>query len=201
MVQSMSFRDLFEFESRLEGFTGAPYVVVTDCCTHALELVMRYDRVRRVRMPARTYVSVPQMLQRLDISFGMTDEIWSGEYQFLGTRIWDSARRLERDMYRTGQIQCVSFGHSKPMNLGRGGAVLLDDARAYHWLSRARSDGRDLAVEPWWNQNEFDPGWHYCPTIELCRLGILKLENFPGSITHQEYPDLRQITFKPLTIS
>ena len=197
----MSFQALFEFEARLAEFTGAPYVVVTDCCTHALELVMRHDRVRRVRMPARTYISVPQMLQSLDISFGMTDEIWHGEYQFLGTRIWDSARRLERGMYRAGQIQCVSFGHSKPLYLGRGGAVLLDDARAYQWLSRARSDGRDLAVEPWWSQNHFDQGWHYCPTLELCDLGLQKLANFQGAVTHQDYPDLRQIRFRHLTIS
>jgi dTDP-4-amino-4,6-dideoxygalactose transaminase len=197
----MSFRALFEFEAKLAEFTGAPYVVVTDCCTHALELVMRYDRVRRVRMPARTYISVPQMLQGLGISFGMTDEIWHGEYQFLGTRIWDSARRLERGMHRPGQIQCLSFGHSKPLQLGRGGAVLLDDDKAYQWLSRARSDGRDLAVEPWWSQNHFDQGWHYCPTLELCELGSQRLKDFQGAVTHQDYPDLRQITMQHLTIS
>ena len=41
----MSFQTLFEFEQALARYTGAPYVVVTDCCTHAMELAMRYDRV------------------------------------------------------------------------------------------------------------------------------------------------------------
>ena len=126
----MSFQALFEFEARLSEFTGAPYVVLTDCCTHALELAMRHDGVRRTRFTARTYISIAQMLNRLDISFGMTDETWRGEYQFHATRIWDSARRLEPGMYRSGAIQCISFGYSKPLQLGRGGAVLLDDARA-----------------------------------------------------------------------
>ena len=199
MVHTVNYRDIFEFEARLAEFTGAPYVVLTDCCTHALELVMRYDNVRRTRFTARTYISVPQMLNRLDIGFGMTDETWQGEYQFHATRIWDSARRLEPGMYRPSAVQCISFGHSKPLNLGRGGAVLLDDAKAYAWLSRARSDGRDLAMEPWWSQSEFDPGWHYCPTLELCKLGIQKLGAFQGSITHQDYPDLRRLDIKSLT--
>jgi dTDP-4-amino-4,6-dideoxygalactose transaminase len=201
MVHSITYRDLFEFEARLAEFTGARHAVVTDCCTHALELAMLYDQVRRTRMTARTYVSVPQMMNRIGVSFGMTDEIWQGEYQFLGTRIWDSARRLQRGMYRSGQMQCVSFGHSKPMHLGRGGAVLLDDTRAYQWLSLARSDGRDLAVDPWWSQIDFGQGWHYCPSLELCRAGIQRLADFDGAITHQDYPDLREIRFRHLTIS
>lgn len=195
----MSFQALFEFESRLSEFTHAPYVVLTDCCTHALELIMRYDGVRRTRFTARTYISIAQMLNRLDISFGMTDETWQGEYQFHATRIWDSARRLEPGMYRSGAVQCISFGHSKPLQLGRGGAVLLDDAKSYQWLSRARSDGRDLAVEPWSSQPEFDAGWHYCPTLELCELGIQRLASFSGGVTHQDYPDLRNLSIKSLT--
>jgi dTDP-4-amino-4,6-dideoxygalactose transaminase len=195
----MSFRSLFEFEARLAEYTGAPYVVVTDCCTHAIELAMRYDGVRRTRFSARTYISIPQMLNGLDIGFGMTDEVWQGEYQFHATRIWDSARRLEPAMYRVGAMQCVSFGHTKPLNLGRGGAVLLDDVRAYSWLSKARADGRDLAVDPWWSQLEFSAGWHYCPTLELCELGIKRLESFAGAVTHQDYPDLRNLSIKCLT--
>lgn len=195
----MSFQALFEFESRLSEFTGAPYVVVTDCCTHAIELSMRYDGVRRTRFTARTYISVPQMLSRLDVVFGMTDETWQGEYQFHATRIWDSARRLERGMYRAGSIQCVSFGHTKPLHLGRGGAVLLDDQQAYDWLSLARSDGRDLAINPWWSQSTFPQGWHYCPTLELCHQGIDRLSAFPGGVTHQDYPDLRRLNIKSLT--
>jgi dTDP-4-amino-4,6-dideoxygalactose transaminase len=192
----MSFSPLFEFESRLAEYTGAPYAVVTDCCTHAIELCLRYDAVRRTRFTAFTYLSVPQLMHRLDISYGLTDETWQGEYQFHNTRIWDSARRLEPGMYRSGQLQCLSFGHSKPMHLGRCGAVLTDDHRAYQWLSQARSDGRDLAVSPWIDQKTFGVGWHYCPTIEICQLGLEKLPITKPQSQRVTYPDCREIIIK-----
>lgn len=192
----MSFQPLFEFEAQLAEYTGAPYAVVTDCCTHAIELCMRYDQVRRTRFTAFTYLSVPQLMHQLEISYGLTDETWQGEYQFHGTRIWDSARRLEPAMYRPGQIQCLSFGHSKPLELGRCGAILTDDDRAYVWLSRARSDGRDLAVSPWIEQKTFQQGWHYCPTLETCRQGIEKLPTIEPQCQRVEYPDCREVIIR-----
>ena len=38
---------IFEFEKRLAEYTGAPYVVTTDCCTHALELCIRWYKRRQ----------------------------------------------------------------------------------------------------------------------------------------------------------
>ena len=35
-----------EFEKALAKYTGAPYAIMTDCCTHAIEMCLRYDRVR-----------------------------------------------------------------------------------------------------------------------------------------------------------
>jgi hypothetical protein len=192
----MTFQILFEFEARLAEYTGAPHAVVTDCCTHAIELCLRYDQVRRTRFTAFTYISVPQLMHRLGITYGLTDETWQGEYQFSGTRIWDSARRLEPGMYRAGTMQCLSFGHGKPMTLGRCGAVLLDDARAYAWLSRARSDGRDLAVAPWQDQQQFDTGWHYCPTLETCERGLDLLATVIPQCQTVQYPDCRELEFK-----
>jgi dTDP-4-amino-4,6-dideoxygalactose transaminase len=192
----MNFQSLFEFEARLAEYTGAPYVVLTDCCTHAIELCMRYDCVRRTRFTAFTYVSIPQLMCRLDIGYGLTDETWQGEYQFYGTRIWDSARRLEPGMYRPGQMQCLSFGHSKPLHLGRCGAVLTDDKQAYNWLSRARSDGRDLAISPWIDQQIFGMGWHYCPTLEICQLGLERLSTVKPQNQHVTYPDCRRVIIR-----
>ena len=63
----------------------------------------------------------------------------SREYPFENTRIWDSARRLEKDMYREGTMQCLSFGHGKPLHIGRGGAILLDDVVAYDTMLAQRS--------------------------------------------------------------
>jgi hypothetical protein len=130
----------------------------------------------------------------LGIQFTLTDERWQGEYRFHGTNIWDSARRLEPGMYQSGQIQCLSFGNTKPMPLGKAGAILLDDAEAYRNLSLMRSDGRDLAISPWIDQKHFTPGWHYCPTLETCEAGIHNLKIVIPQYQTVTYPDCRKIS-------
>ena len=191
----MSFKILFDFELALAEYTGAPYVVVTDGCTHAIELCMRFEIVRYCEFTPFTYLSIPQLMHQLDISYHYRPEYWSsaGEYRFHNTRIWDSARRLEHGMYRPGQLQCLSFGHGKPLQLGKGGAILLDNEADYLALSCMRSDGRDLRISPWQNQKIINQGFHYCPTLETCADGIAGLKNIKASITQQEYPDLRKI--------
>lgn len=192
----MTYDQLWRFEQQLAAFTGAPYVVATDGATHAIELAMRYDAVRECRFTCYTYLSIPQVMHHLGIEYRMQPLPWAGEYQFLDTRIWDSARRLERHMYRPGQVQCLSFGPGKPLHLGRAGAIITDDLDFYHWASLARSDGRDLRIAPWQQQQEFGPGWHYCPSLELCEKGAQMLESFSGGITAHKYPDCRNITIE-----
>jgi len=195
----MSFDKILKFERALAEFTGAPYAIMTDCCTHALELCFRYDRVEFCAFTPFTYLSIPMLMHRLKIKFVYeTDGTqWVGEYRFRKTRIWDSARRLERNMYRPGQIQCLSFGHGKPLHIGRGGAILLDDAEAYHAILQQRYDGRDLTISPWETQKTFKVGYHYKPTIEEAEQGLALLEGVkelnpvPQFVA---YPDLRQIT-------
>jgi dTDP-4-amino-4,6-dideoxygalactose transaminase len=195
----MTFELLFEFEKSLAEFTGAPYAVVTDCCTHAIELCMRYEQVRSCKFTPFTYLSIPMLMHRLDIEYTYLDEScqsWQGEYQFIGTRIWDSARKVMPRMYRAGQMQCLSFSRTKPLNLNGGGAILLDDHKAYETLSRWRSDGRDLHMHPWERQQIFDVGYHYCPKLELCDRGLHQLKTFAGEITQHKYPDCRLIVIR-----
>jgi dTDP-4-amino-4,6-dideoxygalactose transaminase len=191
----MSFKALFDFESALAEYTGAPYVVVTDGCTHAIELCMRYEQVKECQFSAYTYLSVPMALTHLGIEYTMINESWTGEYQFKNTRIWDSARRLERNMYRTGAMQCLSFGWTKPLQIGKIGAILLDDPEAYCVMSRQRSDGRDLNI-PWEKETDLILGWHYCPTLELCVKGLELLPNIEPKAQPGIYPDCRKIPFK-----
>jgi dTDP-4-amino-4,6-dideoxygalactose transaminase len=194
----MSFQALFDFEQRLAEYTGAPYAVVTDGCTHALELCFRLDRITYTEFTAFTYISIPQLMHKLNISYQLQSDYWYtiGEYHFRGTNTWDSARRLEPGMYRAGQKQCVSFGHGKPLQLGKCGAILLDSKAKYLALSRMRSDGRDLSIVPWQDQISFEEGYHYCPTLETCQLGIEQLPNITKHITQQQYPDCRTIVIK-----
>lgn len=188
------FEKIAEFERALAAYAGAPYAIMTDCCTHAIELCLRNDRVARTRFTAFTYLSVVMTMHKLGIAYGLTGEQWQGEYHFHGTRIWDSARRLEPNMYRSGQLQCLSFGHSKPLEIGHGGAILLDDAELAQRLGRMRYDGRDLAITPWQSQGTFDIGYHYRPAIEDAELGLVKLPAIQPQCQSVEYPDCRLIS-------
>lgn len=191
------FEKIIEFETQLAKFTGAPYAIMTDCCTHAIELCMRYDRVEFCAFTPYTYLSIPMLMHKLDIKYAYEvgdPAQWVGEYRFRKTRIWDSARRLENNMYRPGQIQCLSFGHDKPLPIGRGGAILLDDATAYKALLQMRYDGRDLTISPWIAQQEFRVGYHYKPTIEEAERGLELLNNYTGQAPREVvYPDCRQM--------
>ena len=199
------FDKIFEFEKKLAEYTGAPYAIMTDCCTHALELCFRYDKITDCTFTPYTYLSIPMIMHKLGIDYNyFPDHLphrqqWVGEYKFEATRIWDSARRLEKSMYREGQMQCLSFGHTKPLHIGRGGAILLDDKAAYEKLIRMRYDGRDLSISPWQEQKEFEVGYHYKPTPEEATQGLALLQGlkeFPVKPQFVQYPDLRNIIIK-----
>lgn len=190
----MTFDTILEFENQLAEYTGAPYAIMTDCCTHAIEMCLRYKKVQRVQFTAYTYLSIPMTMHKLGIEYELVPEKWTGEYRFYGTDIWDSARRLERGMYRAGMMQCLSFGHNKPLQIGHGGAILLDDYEAYDILLQQRYDGRDLRFSPWQAQQTFMVGYHYRPTIEDAQLGLIKLRDIDELPKYHQYPDLRDIT-------
>jgi dTDP-4-amino-4,6-dideoxygalactose transaminase len=197
------FDKIQQFETALAEFTGAPYAIMTDCCTHAIELCLRYDKITDCGFTPFTYLSVPMTMHKLGINYWYhPDHLphrqqWIGEYKFEFTRIWDSARLCRRNMYRAGSMQCLSFGHGKPLQIGRGGAILLDDEEAYRTILRQRYDGRDLAISPWQEQKHFSVGYHYRPTIEEAVQGLALLQGVmernpePVAVT---YPDLRTIT-------
>jgi dTDP-4-amino-4,6-dideoxygalactose transaminase len=190
----MSFDIIRRFEQALAEYTGAPYVIMTDCCTHAIELCLRHERPSNLSFTAYTYLSVPMLMHKLNIEYRLIPEDWTGEYQFHGSRVWDSARRLERGMYRPGAMQCLSFGHGKPLQIGRGGAILLDDAQAYDVMIQQRYDGRDLNILPWEKQQTFRVGYHYRPTIEEAERGLEMLPKVAEAPRYVKYPDCRNIT-------
>ena len=194
------FEIIKKFETALSDFTGAPYVVTTDCCTHAIELCMILDNVKSCSFSAFTYLSVLQTMHKINIEYSLIDESWTGEYHFRNTRIWDSARRLEPNMYRKGQLQCLSFGYTKPVDIGRGGAILLDSKEDYDTLRKMRYDGRDLDIVPWIDQMEFSIGYHYKLNPEECVRGIEKLKEYKTANSYTpkfiEYPDCRRVKIK-----
>jgi len=199
----MSFDKILKFERALAEFTGAPYAIMTDCCTHAIELCLRYDQVKECQLTPYTYLSLPMTLHKLGINYTYLDHEWQqwvGEYLIVGTRIWDSARRLQHNMYRPGTLTCLSFGHGKPLHISRGGAILLDDKIAYETMLQQRYDGRDLNISPWVSQKTFRIGYHYKPTIEEAEQGLALLEGVKEQNSDPKevlYPDLRNIVIIP----
>jgi dTDP-4-amino-4,6-dideoxygalactose transaminase len=203
MITLKDFNDPFDaiaqFEKEIAEFTGAPYCVTTDCCTHALEIVFRLLGTKKVTFPSKTYLSVPMLMHKLGIEYELLDEHWRGEYRFGRTNVWDSARGFKEGMYQEGQIHCVSFGMTKPIDIGRGGCILTDSKELYEAASRMRYDGRDIFAyqgQPWKNQQEFSVGYHYYLRPEECVQGLNKLRN--QEFTEQlekfyNYPDCRDL--------
>lgn len=191
------FEKIKKFEKALSKFTNAPYVITTDCCTHAIELCLLHDNIQSCSFTAFTYLSIPQVMKKLSIQYTLTDERWITEYQFHNTRIWDCARRLEPNMYVPERLMCLSFGYGKPLDIGRGGAILTDSAHDYNVLSKMRYDGRDLSILPWESQEIFTQGYHYKLNPEECRQGLKKLKKYIKNKNFvsktKKYPDCRDI--------
>jgi len=188
-----------KFEQALAEFTGAPYVVATDCCTHAIELCFRLLDIKACSLPAHTYVSVPQTLRLLGVDYDWDFCMWLGEYRFKETPVWDSARMLRPGMYRAGQYQCLSFGPGKPLDNTRGGAVLLDNEEHYKRLKQMSNDGRDLSFARWQEQETFKQGYHYMMRIEEAESAMTKLQAYQArgqfAPEYKPYPDCRQLKF------
>jgi hypothetical protein len=134
-----------------------------------------------ISIPQYTYVGVPQSVLNAGFRVAFRDQDWSGCYQLMPLPIWDYARRFTSDMYRKGEMQCVSFHPTKILGLsGYGGAVLHDNDDADEWLRRSRFDGRKEGVPP--KDDEFTRGFHcYLPpptaTEGLKRLKLLPPHN------------------------
>lgn len=197
-------RDIVDiFERELSSYTGAPNVVLTDCCTNAIFLSLYYEHriIGRafddpLEIPAQTYVSIPMVLSQLGIPFRFKAEEWSGEYKITGTNIWDSAARFTSNMFRGGaDTQCLSFQIKKQLPIGRGGAILTENEDFARWAKLASYDGRDLKT-PYDSPNHVTGlGWHMYMTPEDAARGILLLNDQPATnsdtMTSSHYPDLR----------
>jgi len=185
-----------EFEEQLCMYTGAPYVVGVDCGTSALYLAIRHEVARiayppQVHIPARTFRSVPVILRECgcDVVFQpVIGTTLRGAYRLNPLLVWDCALRFTWGMYQPGTLMCLSFtGHRKRLRLGRGGAILTDDAKAAAWFSKAR-----------WGHHGCRPCWmppmiaalgvqlmRGCWDAEWKPLDFEDIEN--------EYPDLREL--------
>lgn len=189
------------FENKVAQFTGAPYAVAVDCCTHAIELALAYEfyceritKWQKIVIPENTYCSVPQLLRRWFASVTTEPLQWEGMYQIKGTRVIDSAVRWENGMYQPFYLQCLSFQIKKPIPIGRGGVILCSSLEEYQWLKLASYDGRDLNTPYDSHDHVKFPGYHYYMTPEDAARGIIlmdeiKFEGITG--TWKNYPVIK----------
>lgn len=183
------------FERKVAAFAGSRYAVAVDSCSHGLFLCMKYLGVTgTVKIPRRTYVSVPMQVVHAGAQVEFVDHAWQGSYRLDPWPITDAAMLWRPGMYTEGMF-VISFQIKKRICIGRGGMILLDDAEAYDWLSRARHDGRTPG-QPHAEDRITHMGWHYYMTPEDAARGILLMDavgHVPAAADHTHYPDVSRL--------
>ena len=151
----------------------------------------------KVSFSAKTYLSVLMIMHKVGVNYTLEDMPWRDAYIFKVSNIWDCARYFKKDMYLPGAIQCISFGRTKPLELGRGGCILTDNKELYKRASRMRYDGRNIFKYVLWeSQDVFEVGYHYYLKPEDCVNGLnyLAKGKFVEQLDkHFDYPNCRKI--------
>ena len=165
-----------QFENDLAKYFDAPFAVATDSCTHAIELCLRLVQPKiKITIPARTYISIPFTLIKLNLDWQFKDLDWKDYYYLGGTNIIDAAAHFDKDSYVKNSLMCLSFQHKKTLSLGRGGAILCSNKQEYNLLKRMAWDGRIHNMA--WREQDIDMiGYHYYMTPETAQLGTEKLK-------------------------
>jgi dTDP-4-amino-4,6-dideoxygalactose transaminase len=189
-------KEIIEFENLIRDYYGSRYAIAVDCCTHALELCLRYTKPIFSTSPKHTYLSVPMTFMKLNIPFTWNHDDWQDYYYLGNTNIVDAAVYWKQDGYIPGTFMCLSFQFKKHLNLGRGGMILLDDKKAYDVLSKTRYDGRDITI-PWAEQDIELLGYHYYMTPETAAKGITEFDRVkdipPKRWSNENYIDISKM--------
>jgi|TARA_B100000287_G_scaffold137994_1_gene129951 dTDP-4-amino-4,6-dideoxygalactose transaminase len=191
----MSFAKVTEFENKVSEFFGAPYGIAVDCCTHGVELCLRYTNAKSMSSPNRTYLSIPFLSQKLNIDLIWKNYDWE-DYYYVTDKIIDAAVLWEKDSYIPNTFMCISFQFQKHLSLGRGGIILTDDKPSAIELKKMSYDGR-LPDIPWREQNISSIGYHYYMAPEIAEIGLNKLDKAintkPKKWSVNEWPDLTKM--------
>jgi len=192
----MNFGIVEDFEKKIAEFYGSKYAVAVDCCTHAIELCLRYTQAVDVTFPSRTYISIPFLGEKLNLRWTWDEKEWKDYYYIGNTNIVDAAVLWKKDSYIPGTLMCLSFQFQKHLSLGRGGMILLDDAFSANRLKEMSYDGR-VPDTPWREQNISSMGYHYYMTPETALRGLDLLEEAKERTPRQwvitDWPDLKNM--------
>ena len=172
-----------DFEDVIARYTGSPYAVAIDNQTNALFLCLTYFKKEGtvITIPSRTYMSVPCAIIQAGykVKFdknhpNINGSMLKGAYQLDPLPIWDSALSFHKDMYEKKQFMCLSFsGPHKYLKLGKGGMILTDDEKAYHWLKKARYNGRNEINHL--SDNFTMLGWNFYLLPDIASRGLVQM--------------------------
>lgn len=181
-----------DFESALCEYSGARFAVAVNSCTAAILLTCKWFAPMEIRIPAKTYCSVPMAIISAGHKVRFDNRSWQGEYWLGGLPVLDSARRFTSGMHYPDTYRCVSFSSSKILGIEQGGAILHDNTEADTWFRKMRFDGRTEGVAT--VDDTFDMIGHHClmPPGIAAQL-LLKLHHLPrhnDDLPMIEYPDL-----------
>jgi len=194
----MSFKIVHEFEKEVAKFFGAPYAVAVDSCTHGIELCLRFQNIKEINIPKRTYISVPFLANKMNIGLEWRDEEWVDYYKVNDKHkpIYDAAVFWKKDGYIPGTFMCLSFQFQKHLSLGRGGMILCDNWESMMVLKKMSYDGR-LPDIPWRDQDIDSMGYHYYMTPETAQNGLdqlpMAIKQKPRQWVVTDWPDLTKM--------
>ena len=187
-----------EFEHTIAKYCGSKYAVACDSNTNAIRLVLHYLGIQnqKIRIPARTYVSVPNQIILSGNTPVFVDVEWEGMYRIGDTPIVDAATAFYKGMYQE-EYTILSFHLKKILNIGTGGMILTNDKEFERWARPMIYDGRHK--NQMYADDQFEcVGWHMYMTPEQAKRGLeifhsdrIKTENdsVGGS---WKYKDLRE---------
>ena len=191
----MNFETVNKFEEEIAKFFGSPYGIAVDSCTHGIELSLRYNNVKSIMVPKHTYISIPFLSNKLNISLNWMDQKWKDFYH-VSYSVIDAAVLWKPNSYIPKTFMSISFQYQKHLSLGRGGMILTDNKEAAIQLKKMSYDGR-LPNIPWREQNIDTIGYHYYMTPETAQMGLDKLSTAittqPRQWDVNDWPDLTKM--------
>jgi dTDP-4-amino-4,6-dideoxygalactose transaminase len=198
----MSFETVTKFETQVAKYFGCKYAIAVDSCTHGIELCLRYTKATSITVPKHTYLSIPNLANKLNIDLVWKDENWVDYYR-VTSNIIDAAVLWKENSYLPGTFMNLSFQYQKHLSLGRGGIILTDNEHDAIQLKKMSYDGR-LPNIPWREQNIDSIGYHYYMTPETAQLGLAKFNDAvkakPKQWAITDWPDLTKMPIFQSTI-
>jgi dTDP-4-amino-4,6-dideoxygalactose transaminase len=163
------------FENEVAQYCGSKYAIACDSNSNAIRLVLHYLNITNqvIKIPARTYVSVPNQIILSGNTPKFVDMEWDGMYLLGQTTIVDAATAFYRDMYKEyfHPYMILSFHFKKILNIGTGGMVLTNDEKFEKWARPMIHDGRHKYTM--YDDDQFDCiGWHMYMTPEQAKRGL-----------------------------